>query len=152
LERDADNEINDIWSFLHDDAQRWYLRSEMDHRTAWLFNTLSTPHGAGVLPGEDVAARCFRVLQDAELAVGRGDAAALTDAVSQMEGATIPEGAPASLRVAIERMLSLCASVAGDASGTLADGGAAWLAAAAAARQAVVRMSLELRLVVSVTD
>jgi hypothetical protein len=86
------------------------------------------------------------------LAIGRGDAAALIDAVSQMEGATIPEGAPASLRVAIERMLSLCEAAAGDASGTLADGGSEWLAAAAAARQSVVRMSLELRLVVSVTN
>jgi hypothetical protein len=152
LERDQDLEINDIWSFLHDDAQRWYFKSDMDHRTAWMFNTLSTPHGAGVLPGEDVAARCVRVLHDVELAVGRGDAAALAGAVAEVDGATIPEGAPAPLRVAIERMLSLCESAAGDPSGTLSDGGVAWLAAAAAARQAVVRMSLELRLVVSVTD
>jgi len=152
LERDEDLEINDIWSFLHDDTQHWYFRSEMDHRTAWVFNTLSTPHGAGVLPGEDVAAQCVRVLQDAELAVGRGDAAALTGAVAQVDGATIPQGVPATLRVAIERMLGLCKSAAGDPSGTLRDGGAAWLAAVAAARRAVVRMSLELRLVVSVTD
>ena len=46
LERDDDMVINDIWTFLHDPGQRWYLRSQMDHRSAYVFNTLSTPHGA----------------------------------------------------------------------------------------------------------
>ncbi len=73
LERDDDLAINDIWMFLHDDAQRWYFRSEMDHRSGYVFNTLSTPHGSGVLPGEDVAEWCYRALESAESAVGRGD-------------------------------------------------------------------------------
>ena len=45
LEREEDMAINDIWTFLHDPSQHWYLRSEMDHRSAYVFNTLSTPHG-----------------------------------------------------------------------------------------------------------
>jgi hypothetical protein len=59
---------------------------------------------------------------------------------------------PAPLRAAIERMLYLCELAAGDPAGTLGEGAGEWLAAAAAARRSVVRMSLELRLVVSVTD
>ena len=79
LERDDDLVINDIWSFLHDDGQQWYFRSEMDHRCGYVFNTLSTPHGAGTLPGEEVAEWCYRNLELAEAAVARGDAAELAD-------------------------------------------------------------------------
>ena len=53
LEREEDMVINDIWTLLHDPDQRWYFRSDMDHRSAYVFDTLSTPHGACVLPGED---------------------------------------------------------------------------------------------------
>lgn len=152
LDRDEDMAINDIWSFLHDDSQRWFFRSEMDFRSAWVFNTLSTPHGAGVLPGEDLAARCYRALQDVELAVGRGDAAAVTGAAREVAGSEIPEGAPAPLRLAIGRMLRLLARAEEDPSGTVSSASAEWVEDSAAARRAVVRMSLELRLVVSVTD
>ena len=62
LDREDELAINDIWTFLHDDAQQWYFRSEMDHRSGYVFNTLSTPHGCGVLPGEDVAEWCYRAL------------------------------------------------------------------------------------------
>ena len=86
LERDDDMVINDIWTFLHDPGQRWYLRSDMDHRSAYVFNTLSTPHGAGTLPGEDVAERCYRALEAAEAAVAAGDAAALAEAVAPARG------------------------------------------------------------------
>ena len=34
LDRDEDQVINDIWHLLHDDAQQWYFRSDMDHRSA----------------------------------------------------------------------------------------------------------------------
>ncbi len=81
LERDDDMAINDIWTFLHDPSQRWFLRSDMDHRSAYVFNTLSTPHGSCTLPGEDLAERCYRSLEDAEAAVISGDAAALAEAV-----------------------------------------------------------------------
>ena len=113
---------------------------------------MSTPHGAGVLPGEDLAAQCVVALEQAELAIERGDAAALVEAGTGVAGASIPEGVPVPLRAAIERMLHLCGSAAGDPAGTLGAGAGEWLASAAAARRTVVRMSLELRLVVSVAD
>ncbi len=81
LDRDEDQVINDIWHLLHDDAQQWYFRSDMDHRSALVFNTLSTPHGAGVLPGEDIAERCSLALEAAESAVASGDVDGLLDAV-----------------------------------------------------------------------
>ncbi|MGI9577477.1 MAG: hypothetical protein ACR2OH_04720, partial [Microthrixaceae bacterium] len=59
LERDDDMVINDIWTFLHDPGQQWFLRSDMDHRSAYVFNTLSTAHGSCTLPGEDVAEQCY---------------------------------------------------------------------------------------------
>lgn len=152
LEREEGMQINDIWSFLHDDAQRWYFRSSMDYRTAWVFNTLSTPHGAGVLPGEDLAARCVQVLGDVEGAAGRNDVAALEAALAEVAYTSVPEGVPAPLNAAIERMLELCGVAAADLPGTLTDVGGEWSGAASAARRAVVRMSLELRLVVSITD
>ena len=52
LEREEDMTINDIWTFLHHPDQRWHLRSDMDHRSAYVFDTLSTAHGACTLPGE----------------------------------------------------------------------------------------------------
>lgn len=152
LERDEDMAINDIWSFLHDEGQRWYFRSEMDHWSAWVFNTLSTPHGAGVLPGENLAAQCVQVLQDAESAVGLGDAEALTRAVAPMADVTIPGRAPAPLRSALDEMLHLCVAASDDPAGTVGHGAGEWVEAAVAARRSVVRMSLELRLVVSVAD
>ena len=115
LDRDEDMEINDIWAFLHDDAQEWYFRSEMDHRSAWVFNTLSTPHGSGVLPGEFLAAQLVRAVEATESAVDAGDAAAA-------------------------------------AAAAVGSGATAWAERARAARRRVVRMSLELRLVVSVVE
>ena len=51
LDRDDDLAVNDIWTFMYDPDQQWYFRSEMDFRSAYVFDTLSTPHGAAVLPG-----------------------------------------------------------------------------------------------------
>ena len=31
--------LNDIWTYLPDDSQRWYFTSEMDLRSAYVFNT-----------------------------------------------------------------------------------------------------------------
>jgi hypothetical protein len=84
LEREEDMLINDIWTMLHHPDQRWYFRSDMDHRSAYVFDTLSTPHGACVLPGEDVAERWYRALEDAESAVSAGDVTALSEAASQV--------------------------------------------------------------------
>ena len=149
LERDDDMAINDIWTFLHDPGQRWCLRSEMDHRSAWVFNTLSTPHGAGTLPGEDVAERCWLALADGEAAAADGDADALAAAVAPVRRPELPAATPPALRRAIAAMAAVAADAAADPSAVAGERAAAWVRASQAARRGVVRMSLELRLVVS---
>ncbi len=153
LDRGEDQVINDIWTLLHDDGQAWYFRSDMDHRQAYVFNTLSTPHGAGVLPGEDVARRCWLALEAAEAAVADGDADGARSAASGVDDEVLPDTTPA-LSAAVGQLLALldearrdpaalCRQEPGD------EGATPWVAAAQAARARLVRYSLELRMVVS---
>jgi hypothetical protein len=156
LDRDEDQQINDIYALLQDDDQRWYFRSQMDHRSAWVFNTLSTPHGAGVLPGEDVAEGFYLALEAAETAVATGDAAALRSALDaspavQAAPPVRPEPTEA-LRSAIDEMALLLDAARTDPVALVGSGAVDWSAAAVAARRRVVRMSLELRLVVSIAS
>jgi hypothetical protein len=149
LEREEDMVVNDIWTFLHDPGQRWYLRSAMDHRSAYVFNTLSTPHGACALPGEDVAEQCYRALEDAESAVEHGDRAALADALARVPR-SVPADAPPALHDAIAAMIAVADEARSDPATVGGAEAEAWLVAARAARRRVIRMSLELRMVVSI--
>ena len=148
LEREEDMATNDIWTFLHDPAQRWHLRSDMDHRSAYVFNTLSTAHGSCALPGEDVAEALYCTLEAAEEAVTSGDQAALSEAVAGAPP-SIPMGVPPALCDAIEAMGATIDDARRDPSRVCGPGAERWLAASRAARRRVVRMSLELRMVVS---
>jgi hypothetical protein len=121
----------------------------MDHRSAYLFNTLSTPHGAAVLPGEDVAEACYLALEAGEAAVADGDLAALSGAVS-VARPDLPEGVTPALREAISAMVAVIDDAAGEPEAVCGQRAEEWSAAARDARRRVVRMSLELRLVVSV--
>ena len=150
LERDDDQAINDIWMFLHDDSQQWYFRSEMDHASAYVFNTLSTPHGAGVLPGEDVAEACYRALDAVEAAVARGDAAEVAEAASVPGRAELPESVTPALRDAVATMSALLDEAAAEAATVCGERAEEWTASARAARDRVVRRSLEMRMVVAV--
>jgi hypothetical protein len=152
LDRDDELVINDIWSFLHHDDQRWYFRSEMDHRSAYVFNTLSTPHGAGTLPGEDVAEQCYRMLEAAEAAVAAGDRNGLIAATSSVGAILVPAGTTPALAEAITTMADVLIDAAAAPQDVCGERAATWTAAARAARQRVVRMSLELRMVVSLDD
>ena len=147
LERDGEMVINDIWSFLHHDEQRWYFRSEMNHRHAHVFNTLSTPHGAGTLPGEDVAERCYLVLEALEAAADRDSVHAV---LADHGGIDRVEITTPALADAIDTMRGLIDAAIADP-GSIG-GDEAWLDAARLARRRVVRMSLELRMVVSIVD
>lgn len=149
LEREEDMTINDIWLFLHDAGQRWYLRSDMDHHSAYVFNTLSTPHGACALPGEDAAEWCYRSLEDAEAAVAAGDVAALTEALAANPPA-LPEDASPALSAAVAAMVAVTDEARRDPNAVCGQRADAWRAASQAARRRVVRMSLELRAVVSI--
>lgn len=150
LERDDDMAVNDIWTFLHDPDQRWYLRSDMDHRHAYVFDTLSTAHSACTLPGEDLAERCSRALADAEAAVERDDPGALVDAVEPIRHLEVPAGVPPALRDAIDTMAAVADEARRNPAGVTGVGADAWLARSRAARRRVVRMSLEMRMVVSI--
>jgi hypothetical protein len=150
LDRHEDTAVNDIWTFLHDPDQRWYLRSNMDHRHAYVFDTLSTPHSACTLPGEDVAERWYLSLEDAEAAVVRGDVAALVEAVSLVRHSGTPIGVPMALRDAIDAMAAVADEARADPARVSDEGADAWLARSREARRRVVRMSLEMRMVVSI--
>jgi hypothetical protein len=151
LEREEDMTTNDIWTFLHDPSQRWYLRSDMDHRSAFVFNTLSTAHGSCALPGEDLAERLYGALEDAEAAVTSGDGAAL-DAVVTSVPPAIPADVPPALRDAIAAMVAVVDDARRDPSAVCGHRSEEWVLASRAARRRVIRMSLELRMVVSLDD
>lgn len=150
LERDGDQLINDIWSFLYAPGQRWYFRSEMDHRAAYVFNTLSTPHGAGTLPGEALAETFCRALEAAESAAERSDVTGLVDALSVLAGKRSPDEATPALRSAIDTMLALAGEARTDPTARLGTRGADWVSRSRTARRQLVRMSIEMRLVASV--
>lgn len=152
LDRDDELAINDIWTFLHDPSQRWYFHSRMDHRQAYVFDTLSTAHGAGTLPGEDLAERCYRALEAAEAAVGRGDVEGLGGVLSDALPVAVPPGTTHALSDAIAAMVAVMEEANRDPAAVCETEAQAWSAASQAARTGVVRKSLELRLVVSIQD
>lgn len=152
LDRDADQNVNDIWTYLHHPEQRWYFRSELDHRRALVFDTLSTPHSAAVLPGEDVAERCYLALEAAEAAAEAADVDGLSRATADAASLEVPAVATPALIRAIADMVEVLREAAADP-GSIVDGApGAWVARSRAARHRVVRMSIELRMVVAVGD
>lgn len=144
LERDEESRVNDIWTFLHDDAQQWYFTSQMDARRAYVFNTLSTPHGAFILPGEAAAEQRYLQLQAALAALRNADAAALTQCTAPLDD-TLPAETTAPLRDAIRTMDALLTEAHAQPPEAIA--ASDWSARAAAAMDRLVRKSIELRAV-----
>jgi hypothetical protein len=152
LDRDDDLAVNDIWTFMYDPDQQWYFRSEMDYRSAYVFDTLSTPHGAAVLPGEETAEQCYLALQAAESAASTGQLAELTAVLSDAWSIELPEQTTPALGKAITAMLNVLNEARNDPAAVCGEQSEQWVASSRLARQSVVRMSIELRLVVSVTS
>lgn len=142
LHRDEDSRINDIWTFLHDDSQQWYFTSTMDSRRAYIFNTLSTPHGAFILPGEAAASLRWLRLQAALDALRNGDARALAECTAPLDD-VLPADTTAPLRAAIEMLDALLAEAHADARSLAGD----WSERASAALDRLVRKSIEMRAV-----
>ncbi len=140
LARDDDRRVNDIWAFLHDEGQRWYFSSHMDAGRAYVFDTLSTPHGSFVVPGEARAALRYRQLRAAIEALDSRDPQALRRAASSGddEPAARAPIATAALQRAVTATETLCQQAAGQG----------WRVAAEEASQRVIRKSIELRAVV----
>lgn len=137
---DESRAVNDIWRFVHDDRQRWYFHSEPELGQAHVFDTLSTPHGSFVLPGETIAADRYRRIDRAVAAVEAG-----RDVPDEPAAANqTTEVATEALRKAIEEM-----DASLDALHTVEVGELeARVRRARAAQRAVVRMSIEMRAVV----
>jgi hypothetical protein len=141
LDRSEDMRENDIWAFLHDDAQQWYFHSSMNYEQAYIFDTLGEPHGSFIAPGEDVAEQYYLQLQQLckQLAAG-----AKIERPVPLE-TILPADTTAPLRRAIESMAGLAVSVPVDNPGQPAVD--VWLARAGEAMDSVVRKSLEMRVV-----
>ena len=150
LDREPDRRLNDIWTYLPDDGQRWYFTSEMDARRAYVFNTLTMPHGAFVLPGEDVAERLYVRLRRARDAIARGDRAALAEA-TRGERESTEHVATAPLKRAIQDMDALLNEAREPEGASTRGAGEDFRARADAAMARVVRKSVELRAVALVT-
>lgn len=149
LRRRADMRVNDIWTFLHDEAQKWYFSSEIDSRTAYVFQTLSTPHGAFVLPGEDRAEARYRQLTAAIEAVQRRDGSAAARALDEDDGGdALGQPVTASLRRAIAAIDEMIAEGRARLPGLgRGEDPTRWCVRAAAAADKVVRKSIEMRAV-----
>lgn len=137
LDRDAEHARNDIWWFRHDPTQRWAFRSALGLGDAWVFDTLSTPHGAFVLPGEEVAAEGFRLLDRAIAALEAGRP------VEASPRLAVDAAGTDVLRDAIREMQAVLDDAPLPERGTVT----AWLQRARAAQDAVVRKSIEVRAV-----
>ena len=115
----------------------------------YMFDTLSAPHSAATLPGEDVAERCFVALQACEAAVGAGDASSLRELLDEAGWIDVPEKAPPALARAIAEMASVLEEAKADVVGVCGERAEAWTSRSEVARRLVVRQSIEMRLVVS---
>lgn len=137
LDRDAEHAKNDIWWFQHNPAQRWSFRSGTGLGDAWMFDTLSTPHGSFTVPGEEVAATGFQLVDAAIVAVEAGKRVAESPRLaSDAAGTNV-------LRAAIDEIQA----VLDDAPAPGSEEVTAWLHRARGARDAVVRKSIEVRAV-----
>ncbi|MDJ0785911.1 MAG: hypothetical protein QNK05_03840 [Myxococcota bacterium] len=145
LDRDEESRVNDIWTFLPDPAQEWYFRSDMGPERAWVFDTLGTPHGATVLPGEDALEELYQRLDLAREAVASADARALRS-VAAAAAPDLADVTTDAVRKAWRRMADLLREAAGQPDRICASG-EEWSRRAGAAMDAVVRKSVEMRLV-----
>jgi hypothetical protein len=123
LNRSGEVAVNDIWAFLHHEAQEWYFHSELGLGHAYVFDTLSTAHGSCALPGEEVAADRYRRLASAEAAIGDRDTAALRAAV----GAHAGDVPTASLQRAITTMDALLREAASQGERLTSSDASDWL-------------------------
>ncbi|GAB5452372.1 MAG: hypothetical protein Hals2KO_27000 [Halioglobus sp.] len=142
LDRDADMVVNDIWTFLHHAGQRWYFHSELDARRAYVFDTLGTPHGAVILPGEDVVERYYIQLCEVAAAVQHGELQAATER-ARAAGRAVLEGSTPALQHAVTAMQALLR----EAADGFAPGTEDWLRRVDATCDRLIRKSIEMRVV-----
>jgi hypothetical protein len=145
LDRDEERGVNDIWTFLPDPAQRWFFRSAMGPDQGYVFDTLGEPHGACILPGEEALAQLHRQLGRACEAVVAADATALR-AIAAEPPPALPDVTTEPVREAWRRMTELLHEARAQAA-DICSSGERWRARARAAMDALIRKSVEMRLV-----
>jgi hypothetical protein len=150
LDRDQDRSVNDIWTFLPDSAQKWYFRSIMGPYQGYVFDTLGEPHGACVLPGEEALEQLYLDLCHASEAVAAADVDALRE-IAAAQSPALPAVTTESIREAWLRMTKLLHEAETRAAEICAPG-EHWSAGARAAMDAVIRKSVEMRLVATLTS
>jgi hypothetical protein len=146
LQRNADTRLNDIWTFLHDDAQQWYFTSKMDAQRAYVFNTLGTPHGAFILPGEAAAEQRYLRLQAALTAIQQRGLNALINNTAPIID-MLPADTTAPLRQAIATMDALLEEAHNQAAALCSTINTDWQIRATIAMDKLVRKSIEMRAV-----
>jgi hypothetical protein len=150
LDREEEQSVNDIWTFLPDPEQRWYFRSEMGPDQGYLFDTLGEPHGATILPGEEALGALYAALGRACDAAATGDANALR-AVAEAEVPGLPDVTTEAIRVASRHMTELLHEAHAEAAEICASG-EDWSARARAVMDRVIRKSVEMRLVATLVS
>jgi hypothetical protein len=150
LERTSEHGRNDIWAFLHDDKQAWYFNSEMNYKQAYVFDTLGIAHGAAILPGEKEAEQYFLRISDCQQAFKEGNKEVFRDACSK-EKLSLPSKMTAPLAAAIGNMEAVLEQAESKQEAIFlepkGDFAQLWMQTADAARNAVIRKSIELRAV-----
>jgi len=149
LDRDESRRVNDIWAFLHDDKQKWYFNADLDSGTAYVFDTLGTPHVSVVLPGEDVAEHHYLQLRAACEAFQQRDPSSLGE-ITLRAPPPLDQSCTVPLREAIEAMSALVreARLSADDDGFFDSD---WCERAQPAMNRVVRKSIEMRAVAVLT-
>ncbi len=150
LDRDEERSVNDIWTFLPDPAQEWYFRSVMGPDQGYVFDTLGEPHGACALPGEEALEQLYLELGRACEAVAAGDAHALRR-IAAAEPTALPAVTTEAIRKAWQRMTELLHDAATQAALICASGGH-WNSRARSAMDGVIRKSIEMRLVATLSS
>ncbi len=143
LGRDKEKSRNDIWSFLYDDKQQWYFKSDMDYHDALVFDTLGMCHGAAILEGEKQAQEYFLRLNQCLEALDANDEAALKTVASQ-EKLKLPEKLTPGLKLALELMETLLDQAASETQ-TLMQDALSWKKEVEKVQQSLIRKSIELR-------
>lgn len=149
LERDDEMSVNDIWTFLPDPAQTWYFRSEMGPDQGYVFDTLGEPHGACILPGEEALEALYETLDRACDAVAANDPGALA-ALASTTPPALPEVTTTAIRDAWRHMAALLREAGTDAA-AICDAGEGWTSRAREAMDRVIRKSMEMRLVATLS-
>lgn len=145
LGRSKDSGRNDIWSFLYDDKQQWYFKSDMSHNEALVFDTLGMCHGAATLEGEKQAEEYFLRLSQCLEALDANNEIEFKS-IATKEKLKLPEKLTLGLKLAIEKMESLLNHAATETQSVMKDG-SSWKAEAEKVLQSLIRKSIELRAV-----